>query len=56
VVVLLYNSFFYNTYIFGLPTVSIKEFLALNAEGFPALDARSEKEFEIGERNFSTFY
>ena len=39
-----------------MPTVSIKEFLALYAEGFSVVDARSEKEFEIGERNFSTLY
>jgi len=31
-----------------MPTVSIEEFLALRAEGFPVIDARSEKEFAIG--------
>ena len=31
-----------------MPTVSINEFLALRKEGFPLVDARSEKEFEIG--------
>ena len=39
-----------------MPTVSIEEFLALRAEGFPMVGARSEKEFEIGDRNLSTFY
>jgi len=38
-----------------VPTVSIKEFLAQYAEGFLVVDARSEKEFEIGKRNLFNF-
>jgi len=38
-----------------MPTVSIEEVLALRAEGFPVVGARSEKEFAIGDRNLLTF-
>lgn len=31
-----------------MPTVSIEEFLVLRNQGFPVVDARSEKEFEAG--------
>jgi tRNA 2-selenouridine synthase len=31
-----------------MPTVSIEEFLALRNQGFPVVDARSEKEFDAG--------